>query len=93
MAAQDRIVITVMGRDRPGVIARVTGLLNEYGVNILDFTQTIMKGMFAMMVLVDINDAMVDVTSLQNRLAELGEEMGIRIMAQHENVFKYMHRV
>lgn len=91
--AQDRIVITVMGRDRPGVIARVTGLLGEYGVNILDLTQSIMRGMFAMMILVDIEEAMVDVSTLQKQLAALGDDMGIRIMAQHENVFKFMHRV
>lgn len=93
MAIEDRIVITIMGRDKPGIISRVTSLLADYEVNILDLTQSIMRDMFAMMILVDISKSPADVTLIQNKMDELSQEMGIKIMAQHENVFKFMHRI
>jgi ACT domain-containing protein len=88
-----RVVVTVIGRDRVGIIAGVSGVLAEAGVNIVDISQTLMQDLFTMIMMVDIARATVSFDELQSRLASQGEELGMRIQAQREDVFSYMHRV
>jgi ACT domain-containing protein len=88
-----RVVVTVIGRDRVGIIAGVSGVLAEAGVNIVDISQTLMQDLFTMIMMVDIARATVSFDELQSRLASKGEELGMRIQAQREDVFSYMHRV
>jgi ACT domain-containing protein len=88
-----RVVVTVIGRDRVGIIAGVSGVLAEAGVNIVDISQTLMQDLFTMIMMVDIARATVGFDELQSRLASKGEELGMRIQAQREDVFSYMHRV
>jgi ACT domain-containing protein len=85
--------VTVIGRDRVGIIAGVSAVLAEAGVNIVDISQTLMQDLFTMIMMVDIARASIGFDELQARLAARGEELGMRIQAQREDVFSYMHRV
>ena len=93
MDKSTRVVVTVIGRDRVGIIAGVSGVLAEAGVNIVDISQTLMQDLFTMIMMVDIGRATIDFEELQRRLAAKGEELGMRIQAQREDVFSYMHRI
>lgn len=89
----NRIIITVIGQDRVGIIASVSGILAENSVNILDISQTILQGFFAMVLVADREKSSVDLSSLKEKLNQLGTELGVKIDAQHEDVFRYMHRI
>jgi len=89
----NRIVISVIGPDRVGIIAAVSAVLAENGINILDISQTIMQEFFVMILVADMNNASVDLITLKDLLARTGEELKMRIDAQHEDVFNYMHRI
>jgi ACT domain-containing protein len=91
--ASNRVIVTVIGQDRVGIIARVSGLLAEANANILDISQTLLQEMFTMIMMVDVSDATVGFDDLKRRLRELGTQLGLQIDAQHEDVFRYMHRV
>ena len=88
-----RIIVTVIGVDRVGIIAGVSALLAEANANIVDISQTTLQEFFTMIMLVDVGAATVAFDELKRRLNEKGVEMGLDIDAQHEDVFKYMHRV
>lgn len=88
-----RIIVTVLGRDRVGIIAGVAGVLAEHNVNILDISQTILQEFLAMIMIADISQSTVDLGTLKACLEEKGRELGVRIDAQHEDVFVYMHRI
>ena len=88
-----RVIVTVVGQDKVGIIAGVSGILADYSVNILDISQTILQNFFTMIMIVDISQAKVDLQRLQNILKEKGEQIGVKINAQHEDIFKYMHRI
>jgi len=89
----NRIVITVIGPDRVGIIAAVSTVLAENSINILDISQTIMQEFFVMVLVADMNNAAVDLITLKELLGRKGEELKMRIDAQHEDVFNYMHRI
>ena len=93
MESTTRVVVTVIGRDRVGIIAGVSAVLAEAGVNIVDISQTLMQDLFTMIMMVDIGKASIGFDELQRRLAAKGEELGMRIQAQREDVFSYMHRI
>lgn len=88
-----RAVITVIGNDKPGIIAAVSGALAEKKVNILDISQTIMEGIFTMIMLVDTGEMSISFKQLRNLLAELAEQTEVSINLQHEDVFQSMHRI
>jgi ACT domain-containing protein len=89
----ERVVITVTGKDRTGIVANISSVLAENNVNILDIRQTIMDDLFTMIMLVDISNAKEDFLTLKKKLNEVGEKIGVKIIAQHEDIFKYMHRI
>jgi len=89
----NRIIITVIGPDRVGIIAAVSNLLADNNINILDISQTIMQEFFVMVLVADNAKAAVDLVSLKDLLHKKGEELQVRIDAQHEDVFNYMHRI
>lgn len=89
----DRIIITVVGKDQVGIIAKVTTLLYEAHINILDISQTIVAGFFNMMVVADLSTSNVPFDVVERRLAELGDGMGLRIQTQREAIFTAMHRI
>jgi ACT domain-containing protein len=88
-----RAVITVVGVDRVGIIARITGKLAERDINILDISQTIMGDLFTMSMIVDLGRAEKPFVQVRDELVAIGQEMGMEIHAQREDVFRYMHRI
>lgn len=89
---QRRAVLSVIGKDRVGIIAKVTGVLAEKEVNILDISQTILNDFFTMMMTVDVTEV-EDLISLQMKLKDLGDSIGLTINIQLEEIFEAMHRV
>ncbi|NLM26262.1 MAG: ACT domain-containing protein [Firmicutes bacterium] len=88
-----RAIITVIGQDRVGIIAGVSGVLAAAKVNILDISQTVLQEYFTMMMLVEISNASIPLEQLQAQLVEEGNRLGVTIKLQHEDVFKSMHRI
>ncbi len=88
-----KAVITVIGNDKVGIIAKVSALLSECNVNILDITQTIMQDIFTMVMITDVSGVNIKFTALVDKLADLGEEMGLDIRCQHEDIFNSMHKI
>ena len=88
-----RAIMTVVGKDRVGIIAEVSALLAEANVNILDISQTILQEYFTMMMLVDLARIKTGLPQLRQQLDQLAGKLGMSITLQHEEVFQAMHRV
>lgn len=91
---QERAIITVVGKDTVGIIAKVCGYLADKHINILDISQTIVQGYFNMMMIVDITNIESAFSEIQDELRRLGEDkIGVQIKAQKEDIFDAMHRI
>jgi ACT domain-containing protein len=88
-----RAILTVIGKDRIGIIAGVSNILAESNVNILDISQTIMEGFFAMIMLVDISGMSLGFSEISEKLDRKGRDLGLSIRLQHEDIFNSMHRI
>ena len=88
-----KTIITVVGEDTVGIIAKVCTYLAENNVNILNISQTIIEGYFNMMMIVDINDSSKEFGSIVTELDALGENIGVKIRCQKEEIFTKMHRI
>ncbi len=88
-----KTIITVVGKDTVGIIARVCTYLAENNVNIEDISQTIVQEYFNMMMIVDANQSKKPFAELVKGLEALGEEIGVKIRCQHEDIFTKMHRI
>ena len=88
-----RAVVTVTGKDKKGIIAKVSTFLAERGVNIEDISQTILSEYFAMIMIVDFSSATTELSVLAEECAELGKQIGMSIYVQHEDIFNAMHNV
>jgi ACT domain-containing protein len=88
-----RIIVSVIGRDRVGIISNVSAVLAAAEANILDISQSVMEEFFVMIMMVDIGQASLPFEELKQRLGAKGDEMALKIDAQHEDVFKFMHRI
>ena len=88
-----RAIVTVMGKDRAGIIAKVSGCLYKHGVNVLDINQTIMQDIFTMIMLVDLGKMAKNSDALVKELEELGREICVDIRLQNEEIFNSMHRI
>ncbi|MBQ3506081.1 MAG: ACT domain-containing protein [Clostridia bacterium] len=88
-----KAVVTVTGKDRKGIIAKVSAFLAERGANIEDISQTIMGEYFAMIMIADITDIKQELSALASDCAELGKQIGMAIYLQHEDIFNAMHNV
>lgn len=86
-------VLTVMGIDKTGIIAKTSGYLYEKNINILDINQTIMKNIFTMVMLVDLSNSITEFGDVADELNNLGENLGVEIRIQHEDIFNSMHRI
>jgi ACT domain-containing protein len=91
--ASMKAIVTVIGKDRVGIIAKVSGILAENMVNIMDISQTILQDYFAMIMLVDLTDMKLSFSDLSKKLADKGKTTGVQIKIQREEVFKAMHQV
>ena len=88
-----KAVVTVVGKDRVGIIANVCVELANYNVNVLDISQTVMQGYFTMMMVVDVSKANVPLAILCQQMDAKGQELGVSIRVQREDIFEAMHRV
>lgn len=88
-----KIIITVIGNDKPGIIAKVSTALAQSQVNIEDISQTLMQDKFTMLMLCNISKATLSLKEIQNCLYELGQEIGVSIHVQHEDIFNAMHKI
>jgi len=86
-------VITVIGNDTIGIIAKVSGILADNQVNIKDITQTILEDIFTMIMIVDLTKSTVDIKDLADKLDALGEDIGLSVRIQNSNIFNAMHRI
>ncbi len=88
-----KAVVTVIGKDKPGIIAGVSGLLAENAVNIEDISQTILSGNFTMLMYTDLSKSKLSLSELSDKLKALGEKIGVSIHVQHEDIFNAMHKI
>ncbi|MDD6489723.1 MAG: ACT domain-containing protein [Clostridia bacterium] len=86
-------VITVIGKDNVGILAKVSAECAKVGVNIVEVTQSVLQGMFAMIMFVDISKCTVPFDSLVDNLSAKGEEMGVKVHVMHEDIFNAMHKI
>lgn len=89
----NRTIITVIGKDRVGIIARVCTYLAENDINVLDINQSIVQGFFNMIMIVDAQNAKKDFAVLTEEVEKLSDELGVKIKMQHEEIFNVMHRI
>ncbi len=89
----NRIIITAFGKNRVGILAGLTGILAKHKCDILDLTQKLLQEFFTIMILVDINDSPVDFDTIKTDVIRVGEELDLKVVIQHEEIFNAMHRV
>lgn len=88
-----KAIITVIGQDKVGIIANVSAILAKHQINIIDITQTILQDYFSMMMLVDLTSTDISFAQLKKELDATGDQLGVSVVIQHEDVFKSMHRI
>ena len=88
-----KAVITVIGKDMVGILAKVSTVCAEKGINVIEVTQSILQDMFAMIMMVDIGESDIPFTDFADELESIGQEMGLTIHAVHEDIFNAMHRI
>lgn len=89
----NRTIITVIGKDRVGIIARICTYLAENDINVLNINQSIVQGFFNMIMIVDAQNAKKDFAVLNGEIEKISEELGVKIKMQHEDIFNVMHRI
>lgn len=88
-----KAIITVIGKDAVGILAKVSTICAEYQANIIDVNQTVMEDMFAMVMLTEIDKLSADLSVLRKTLEKMGEENNLQIHVMHEDIFNSMHRI
>lgn len=89
----NKIVVTVVGKDKKGIIAQVSGKIAQLDGNVLDINQTIMQGHFTMIMIIDLAESPVSFVKFKEELETLGKEMGMVITCMHQDLFQFMHRI
>ena len=88
-----KAIVTVVGKDRVGIIANVCTALANFNVNVLDISQTVMQGYFTMMMATDVSGCTVPLVELCSQMEQIGKDMGLSIRVQREDIFEAMHRI
>ena len=88
-----KAIVTVVGKDRVGIIAEVCTQLAAFNVNVLDISQTVMQGYFTMMMATEVSECNVPLAELATRMEAIGKDMGLSIRVQREDIFQAMHRI
>lgn len=88
-----RAVITVIGKDMVGILAKVSAECANQNINVLEVTQSILQDMFAMIMMVDMSKSTIPFTEFSEKISKMGEEMGLSIHAMHEDIFDAMHTI
>lgn len=91
--SSSRFVITVIGLDRVGIVAGISRVMAEHGVNIADIRQTLMRDLFTMIMLAEVTEEDFDRAAFQQAMSAIGKELGVEVIVQHEDVFRFMHRI
>ena len=89
----NRTIITVVGKDTVGIIAKVCTYMADHQINILDISQTIIQGFFNMMMIVDTSKMTIDYVTMTDEITKIGEKTGVQIKCQREEIFDKMHRI
>ncbi|MDR2944505.1 MAG: ACT domain-containing protein [Methanosarcinales archaeon] len=89
----DRFVITVIGVDTVGIVAGVTRVMSDFGVNIIDIRQTLMEDIFTMLMIGEVKNENFILKDFQEKMTDAGQDLKVEIRVQHEDVFRYMHRI
>lgn len=89
----DKAIITVVGKDKVGILARICTTLAQCNVNILDITQTIRQDFFYMMMIVDVENAPLQFAAFSQQIQQAGEDVGVQVKCQREEIFDKMHRI
>ncbi|MBO4636247.1 MAG: ACT domain-containing protein [Clostridiales bacterium] len=92
-SGKNTAVISVIGKDKVGIIAKVSAILAENNININDISQTILDDIFTMIMMVDLRDLQIEESDIKEKLNALGEELGVTITIQHTDLFDKMHRI
>ena len=90
---KNKVIITAVGKDTVGIIAKVCTYLAENGINILDISQTIIQGIFNMMMIVDTQKMDIDFLTFVDEITKIGEDKGVQVRCQREDIFDKMHRI
>ncbi len=93
MKRVEEVIVTVVGKNRIGVLQETTGKIAQLKGNIMDISQKMIREYFNLIMIVDISKIKVDFATFKKELEELGKEKGYNMSAQHEKVFQYMHRI
>lgn len=88
-----RVVLTIVGEDKVGIIAKVSNALADMNINIININQNIMQGFFNMVLIADMTNANVPLAAARDKMAALGVEIGVEIRLQSEEIFTAMHRI
>lgn len=88
-----RVVLTIVGKDKVGITAKVSNALAEMNINIININQNIMQGFFNMVLIANMAEANVPIAEARDKMAALGEEIGVEIRLQSEEIFSAMHRI
>ena len=88
-----RFIITVIGSDRVGIVAGITTVMARFNVNIVDISQTIMQGIFTMIMLAEAPMENFDLAAFQEAMDKVGTKMEVEVKVQHEDAFRFMHRI
>lgn len=88
-----RAVITVIGKDTVGILAKISSACAEHQINVLEVTQSILQDLFVMVMMVDISKSDIPFTDFADQMNTLGEKMGLSVRAMHEDIFNSMHRI
>lgn len=88
-----RAVVTVIGKDAVGILAKVSAKCANYNANVIEVTQSVLQDMFAMIMLVDISKLNADFAQMADTLSAMGDEMGLKIHTMHESIFNCMHHI
>jgi ACT domain-containing protein len=88
-----RVVLTIVGKDKVGITAKVSNALAEMNINIININQNIMQGFFNMVLIADMTEANVPIAEARDKMAALGVEIGVEIRLQSEEIFSAMHRI
>ncbi|HOT77513.1 MAG TPA: ACT domain-containing protein [Candidatus Wallbacteria bacterium] len=93
MDGQDRVVVSVIGVNRVGIVSKISTVVAELNASILDISQTLIGDLFSMIMIIDVAKSNLEFKFLREKIENAGNEMGVKAIVLHENTFRYMHRV
>lgn len=88
-----RAIITVVGKDTVGILAKVAAVCADYSINVIEVSQSVLQDMFCMIMLVDVSKSTIPFTEFADKAAAFGKEMNLTVNAMHEDIFNSMHRI